>query len=149
MYHFSTSFFIFIGVLLFADVCHSQAFCNSAFCLNTRQALNTLTDVEFNVKTLKPNLGYAAFGLGTSMSKSEMFVIWLNNNKCIISRRTSVGLLDPVVVPNSVLIQTQSPQILPDGTFSCFFKRAKISPIAVVAIDITAAPISMIWVYLI
>ena len=59
----------FFAFLLFSNIYNSQTFCNRAFCLNTREEIEVITSVEFNIKTLTSNIGYAAFGLGSSMDK--------------------------------------------------------------------------------
>ncbi|KAJ3026881.1 UNVERIFIED_CONTAM: spermatogenesis associated protein 5 [Siphonaria sp. JEL0065] len=87
----------------------SSIFCNgdSSFCISATRNLSTSS---VDVTVLSTYKGWAAFGIGTSMASSSIFVGWMNSNgKPVVSEREGAPYLQPPMASMQHLNLVQNP----------------------------------------
>ncbi|KAL3896590.1 MAG: hypothetical protein SGCHY_003973 [Lobulomycetales sp.] len=108
-------------------------------CLHSKDAGE---DIEFQIDT-NVKVGYIGFGLGSDMSRAEIYVAWEYEGEVVLSRRSSSGRVEPKATEQIHTVIKSS--VSPDGLLSVTFLRPKNVRNGVSLAGNSKSPI--IWAY--
>lgn len=80
-------------------------------CLHSKDAGE---DIEFQIDT-NVKVGYIGFGLGSDMSRAEIYVAWEYEGEVVLSRRSSSGRVEPKATEQIHTVIKSS--VSPDGIY--------------------------------